>query len=192
LENGDRSRIKNSHGLPICYAVTNLFRIHKKMGIIIMTLDSLAALKPYLSFFHPITMWILLALALYTLYLGVQVRRTRLAEGEPKKELIKGRFAIRHHQIGSIFLALIVMGAIGGIIVSGKIGIGPHLFAGLAIVGLVSISAALVPFMQKHTWVRSVHVSLNLVVLGLFGWQALTGVQIVQKIVSQMTANSAG
>jgi hypothetical protein len=99
-------------------------------------------------------MWILLALALYTLYLGVQVRRTRLAEGEPKKELIKGRFAIRHHQIGSIFLALIVMGAIGGITVtyinSGKIVIGPHLFAGLAIVGLVATSAALVPFMQKH------------------------------------------
>lgn len=161
-----------------------------------MNVENLAALKPYLSFFHPITMWILLALALYTLYLGVQARRTRLAEGEPKKELIKGRFATRHHQIGSIFLALIVMGAIGGITVtyinSGKIAIGPHLFVGLAIVGLVSTSAALVPFMQKHPWVRSVHVSLNLVLLGLFGWQAITGVQIVQKIVSQMTANSAG
>jgi hypothetical protein len=161
-----------------------------------MNLESLAALKPYLSFFHPVIMWILLALALYTLYLGVQVRRTRLAEGESKKELIKGRFAIRHHQIGSIFLALIVMGAIGGITVtyinSGKIVIGPHLFVGLAIVGLISTSAALVPFMQKHTWVRSVHVSLNLVVLGLFGWQAITGVQIVQKLVSQMMNNSAG
>ncbi len=161
-----------------------------------MNLESLAALKPYLSFFHPITMWILLALALYTLYLGVQVRRTRLAEGESKKELIKGRFAIRHHQIGSIFLALIVMGAVGGITVtylnSGKIVISPHLFAGLAIVSLVSTSAALVPFMQKKTWVRSIHVSLNLGVLGLFGWQAITGVQIVQKIVGQMMTNSAG
>lgn len=161
-----------------------------------MNLDSLAALKPYLSFFHPVTMWILLALALYTLYLGVQVRRTRLAEGEPKKELIKGRFAIRHHQIGSILLALMVIGAIGGITVTyinnGKILIGPHLFAGLAIVGLISTSAALVPFMQKHTWVRSIHVSLNLVLLGLFGWQAVTGVQIVQKIVTNMATNSAG
>ena len=55
-----------------------------------MNLDSLAALKPYLSFFHPITMWILLALAIYTLYLGVQVRRTRLAEGEPKKRADQG------------------------------------------------------------------------------------------------------
>ena len=89
-----------------------------------------------------------------------------------------------------------VMGAIGGITVtylnSGKIVIGPHLFAGLGIVGLISTSAALVPFMQKHTWVRSIHVSLNLAVLGLFGWQAITGVQIVQKIVSQMNATAAG
>ena len=35
-----------------------------------MSLDSLAALKPYLSFFHPITMWILILLvvALYAMY----------------------------------------------------------------------------------------------------------------------------
>lgn len=161
-----------------------------------MDLTSLAALKPYLSFFHPIIMWILLALTLYTLYLGVQVRRTRLAEGEPKKELIKGRFAVRHHQIGSILLALIVIGAIGGItvtyITSGKIVIGPHLFAGLGVVGLIATSAALVPFMKQYDWVRSVHVSLNLILLGLFGWQAVTGVQIVQKIVSQMSTNGAG
>ena len=155
-----------------------------------MSFDSLTALKPYISFFHPITMWILLVVALYAMYLGVQVRRTRLAEGESKKELVKGRFAIRHHQIGSILLALMVIGAIGGIMVTyinnGKIVIGPHLFAGLGIVGLISTSAALVPFMQKHNWVRNVHVSLNLILLGLFGWQAVTGVQIVQKIVSQM------
>jgi len=160
-----------------------------------MSFDSLIALKPYISFFHPITMWILLVVALYAMYLGVQVRRTRMAEGESKKELVKGRFAIRHHQIGSILLALMVMGAIGGIMVTyinnGKIVIGPHLFAGLGIVGLISTSAALVPFMQKHNWVRSIHVSLNLILLGLFGWQAVTGVQIVQKIVSQMMTNGA-
>ena len=74
---------------------------------------------------------------------------------------------------------------------SGKIVIGSRLFAGLGMVGLVSTSAALVPFVQKHDWVRSIHVSLNLILLGLFGWQAVTGVQIVQKIVSQMT-NGAG
>ncbi|MEA5573690.1 DUF4079 domain-containing protein [Calothrix sp. UHCC 0171] len=160
-----------------------------------MSSETLAALKPYLSFFHPITMWILLVVALYAMYLGVQVRRTRLADGDIKKELVKGRFAIRHHQIGSILLALMVIGAIGGIMVTyfnnGKIVIGPHLFAGLGMVGLISTSAALVPFMQKHDWVRSIHISLNLILLGLFGWQAVTGVQIVQKIVTQMMKNGA-
>ncbi|QMS92087.1 DUF4079 domain-containing protein [Nostoc edaphicum CCNP1411] len=160
-----------------------------------MSSEILAVLKPYLSFFHPVTMWILLVVALYAMYLGVQVRRTRLADGDIKKELVKSRFAIRHHQIGSILLALMVMGAIGGITMtylnSGKIVIGPHLFAGLGMVGLISNSAALVPFMQKHDWVRSIHISLNLILLGLFGWQAVTGVQIVQKIVSQMMKNGA-
>lgn len=133
--------------------------------------------------------------ALYAMYLGVQVWRARLADGELKKELVKDRFAIRYHQIGSILLALMVMGAIGGMIVTylnhGKIVIGPHLFAGLGMVGLVSTFAALVPFMQKHDWVRSLHVSLNLILLGLFDWQAITGVQIVQKIMRQMTQTPA-
>ncbi len=160
-----------------------------------MSLQGLADLKPYLSFFHPIAMWILLVVALYAMYLGVQVRRTRLADGNLKKELIKGRFAIRHHQIGSILLALLVMGAIGGITVTylnnGKVVISPHLFAGLGIVGLISTSAAMVPFMQKYDWVRNIHVALNLILLGLFGWQAVTGVQIVQTIVNQMITNRA-
>jgi hypothetical protein len=160
-----------------------------------MNLENLAALKPYFSFFHPVTMWILLVVALYAMYLGVQVRRTRLADGDLKKELVKGRFAIRHHQIGSILLALMVMGAIGGITVTylnnGKIAIGPHLFAGLGMVGLIATSAALVPFMQKHDWVRNIHVSLNLILLGLFGWQAVTGVQIVQKMLSKMMTDGA-
>ncbi|MDF0554392.1 DUF4079 domain-containing protein [Kamptonema sp. UHCC 0994] len=161
-----------------------------------MNLENLAALKPYLSFFHPITMWLLLVVALYAMYLGVQVRRTRLADGDIKKEMVKGRFAIRHHQIGSILLALMVIGAIGGMTVtylnSGKIAIGPHLFAGLGMVGLISTSAALVPFMQKHDWVRNLHISLNIILLGLFGWQAVTGVQIVQKILSSMNGPAAG
>ena len=89
-----------------------------------------------------------------------------------------------------------VLGAIGGIVVTyitnGKIFINAHLFAGLGMVGVVAISSALVPFMQKHDWIRNVHVSLNIVLMGLFGWQALTGVQIVQKILASMNAPTAG
>jgi len=46
--------------------------------------------------------------------------------------------------------------------------------------------------MPKHDWVRNVHISLNLIVMGLFGWQALTGIQIVQKILSQMNTSATG
>jgi hypothetical protein len=70
-----------------------------------MNSETLSALKPYLSFFHPVMMWILLGVAIYAMYLGVQSRRTRLADGDVKKEMIKGKFTIRHHQIGSIVLA---------------------------------------------------------------------------------------
>lgn len=94
-----------------------------------MSFDTFEALKPYLGFFRPMLMWVLLVVALYAVYLGVQVRKTRLAEGDRKKELVKGRFAIRHHQMGSVLLGLMVMGAIGGIVVTyinnGKIMIGP-------------------------------------------------------------------
>jgi len=70
-----------------------------------------AEIKFWLNFIHPILMWILLGVSIYV-YLGVQVRRTRTAEGELKKELIKGRYNVRHYQIGSVILALMVIGAL--------------------------------------------------------------------------------
>jgi hypothetical protein len=56
------------------------------------------ALKPLVDFAHPLTMWALLALTLYTTYLGFKIRSTRSAEGDAKKELIKQKFNQRHHQ----------------------------------------------------------------------------------------------
>lgn len=147
------------------------------------------SLKAILPFFHPVLMWVALALAIYALYLGVQVQRTRVAEGELKKELIKGRFAVKHYQIGSLLLTLWVLGALAAMgvtyILEGKLILGPHLLSGLGVVGLVAVSASLSPLMQKgQNWARYVHISLNMVILGLLGVQAVTGVQIVQKLLS--------
>ena len=65
----------------------------------------------------------------------------------------------------------------------GKLFVGPHLLVGLSMTGLIATSAALVPFMQKgNETARLTHISLNVVLVGLFGWQALTGMQIVQRI----------
>jgi len=147
-------------------------------------------IKFYLQFFHPLMMWILLGLSTYAMYLGMQTRRVRYAEGEEKKALIKGQFAVRHYQLGSLILALMVLGTLAGMAVTylnnGKLFFGPHLLAGLGMTGLIAIAAALSPLMQKGlNWARYTHIALNIVILGLFGWQAVTGMQIVQKILEK-------
>lgn len=157
-----------------------------------MTFEIPESIKVWSQFTHPILMWVLLATTLYALYLGVQIRRTRSAEGEVKKELLKGRFNIRHHQVGSILLALMVLGTIGGMAITyinnGKLFVGPHLLAGLGMTGLIATSASLTPYMQKgHEWARASHIALNIVLVGLFAWQAVTGMQIVQRIVERIT-----
>lgn len=149
------------------------------------------SIKTYLNFIHPAIMWVLLALTIYAMYLGIQIRRTRSAEGEQKKELIKGKFNVKHYQVGSILLALMVLGSIGGMSVTyinnQKLFVGPHLLVGLGMTGMVAVSASLSPLMQKGVdWARYTHITLNTVLLGLFLWQALTGVEILQKIISNM------
>ena len=149
------------------------------------------SIKPWLNFVHPILMWLLLALTLYALYSGIQVRRTRSAEGDTKKELVKGKFRVKHYQMGSILLATMVFGTIGGMAVTyinnGKLFVGPHLLAGLAMTGLIATSAALAPLMQNgKDWARYTHIALNVTLVGLFGWQAVTGMGIVQKILENM------
>jgi hypothetical protein len=156
-----------------------------------MSLAIPESVKVWSQFFHPLVMWGLLALSFYALYLGIQIRRVRSAEGEAKKELIKGKFNVKHYQVGSLLLAFMVLGSIGGMAVTylnnGKLFIGSHLLAGLGMTGLIATSAALSPFMQKGIeWARYSHIFLNVVLLGLFGWQAITGVEILQRIISKL------
>lgn len=148
-------------------------------------------IKPWLNFFHPLMMWVLFGLTIYALYLGIKVKRTRTADPETRKELVKGKFNIKHHQVGALLLALMVLGTIGGMAVTyinnGKLFVGPHLIVGLGMTGLIATSASLTPLMQKgNDWARKAHVALNISLVGLFGWQAVTGMQIVQKIVDKL------
>lgn len=151
--------------------------------------DSIEALKYWSQFGHPILMWVLFAITLYAMYLGVQIRRTRNAEGDEKKALIKGQFNQKHHKMGALLLALMVLGNMGGMAVTyinnQKLFFGPHLLAGLGMTGMIALSASLTPFMQKgEDWARQGHIFLNVAIVALFGWQALTGMEIVQKILS--------
>lgn len=156
-----------------------------------MNFEIPAEIKPWLNFIHPILMWVLLGVSVYALYLGVQVRRTRHAEGEVKKELIKGKYNVKHYQIGSVLLGLMVIGALAAMAVTyinnGKLFFGPHLLIGLAMTGMIAVSASLSPFMQKgQDWARYTHIVLNATLLALFSWQAVSGVQIIQNIISKM------
>ena len=150
-----------------------------------------AEVKFWLNFVHPILMWVLLGISIYALYLGVQWRRARTAEGDLKKQLLQGRYNVKHYQIGSLILALMVIGALAAMgvtyINNGKLFVGPHLIAGLSMTAMVAISASLSPFMQKgQDWARYTHIVLNAALLALFSWQAVSGVQIVQNILSKM------
>jgi hypothetical protein len=147
--------------------------------------------KVWSQFGHPILMWVLLGLSIYALYLGIQIRRTRTADKEVRKELIGKNYNLKHHKIGSILLAFMVLGTIGAMAVTyinnGKLFLGPHLLVGLGMTGLIAISAALVPYMQKgNDFARYTHIVLNVTLLGLFGWQAVSGMNIVQRIISKM------
>jgi hypothetical protein len=150
------------------------------------------AVKTWSQFGHPLIMWVLLGLTVYALYLGWQIRRIRTVEDkEVRKELVKKDFRTKHYQIGSILLALMVLGTIGGMgvtyINNGKLFVGPHLLVGLGMTGLIATSVALVPYMQKgNELARISHISLNIILLGLFVWQAVTGMDIVQRIISKM------
>lgn len=149
-------------------------------------------IKTWSQFGHPILMWILLGVSVYALYSGIQIIRIRTAEAEVRKELIKKKFNDKHHQVGSILLGMMVLGTIGGMAVTyinnGKLFFGPHLLVGLGMTGMIAVSASLVPFMQKgNSFARYTHIALNVSLLGLFGWQAVSGMQIVQKIISKLS-----
>lgn len=149
------------------------------------------AVKTWSQFFHPAIMWVLLGVAIYALYLGIQVRKTRTSEDTELKKQRKPK-RDRHYTVGSILIALLVLGNLGGMgityINNGKLFVGPHLLVGLSMLAVIATSVALVPFMEKeNNLARNAHITLNIVLLGLFSWQAITGTQILLKIIGSLT-----
>ncbi len=149
-------------------------------------------IKTWSQFGHPLLMWVVFGLSIYALYLGIKSKKTRTTEDkEKRKELIKGQFSARHHQVGAILLALMVLGNFGGMAVTyinnGKLFVGPHLLVGIGMTILIVLSASLVPLMQKDNWIaRKTHVVLNIVLVHFFAWQIFSGMEIVQKLISKL------
>jgi hypothetical protein len=119
--------------------------------------------------------------------LGIKAKKTRTADAETRKQLIKGHFAKRHFQIGGALLALMVLGTFGGMAVTylnnGKLFVGPHLLVGIGMTCLVALAVALIPMIQQgNLLARKAHVGLNMLMMTLFLWQAVSGMQILNKI----------
>ena len=84
-------------------------------------------------------------------------------------------------------LVVMVFGTLGGMAVTylnnGKLFVGPHLLVGLAMTGMIAVAASLSPLMQRGNVIaRKAHVGLNMGTLTLFLWQAVSGMEIVNKI----------
>ena len=140
-----------------------------------------------LNFLHPLLMWALLALSGYGMWLGIKAKKTRTADAETRKSLIKGNYARRHFQVGGLMLALMVLGTFGGMAVpylnNGKLFVGPHLLVGIGMTCLLALAVALIPMIQQGNLIaRKAHVGLNMGLMTLFLWQAVSGMQIVAKI----------
>ncbi|QNI52945.1 putative conserved membrane protein [Synechococcus sp. BIOS-E4-1] len=140
-----------------------------------------------LNFLHPLMMWLLLAAGGYAMYLGIKAKKVRTGTCEQRKALIPGKFAQRHYLWGSALMAVMVFGTLGGMAVTylnnGKLFVGPHLLVGLLMTGMIAAASSLSPLMQRgNLLARKAHVGLNMGMLTLFLWQAISGMQIMNRI----------
>ena len=153
--------------------------------------DSLPeVMKYWLYSIHPAWMWVVFVLTIYALYLGLQSRRTREATGEVKKTLVKQKFSQRHYRVGALLLALMTTGSIGVLGIeylnSGKLYIVSHTIAGLVMTVLMANAAALAPFMQRgKNWAHQIHMTLAFSITALFGWQLITGFEVIFEIIGE-------
>ena len=66
---------------------------------------------------------------------------------------------------------------------AGKLFPGPHLYAGAGLVVCWALASSMVPAMQKgNDTARGVHIGANLLGIGLFGWQVVSGFPILLKV----------
>lgn len=91
-----------------------------------------------------------------------------------------------HYTIGCILVGLVLLlltiGIVGTLGHYGTLGHSPHLSAGLAVVGLVLLSAGSALQIGFHNpWARPVHIATNMILLVGFVWVSLTGWDVVQK-----------
>ena len=91
-----------------------------------------------------------------------------------------------HYMMGGSMVLLVLLllgiGIVGTLGHFGSLGHSSHLQAGLAVVGLVLLSAGSATQISiEKPWMRSLHVGTNIILFVGFAWVSLTGWGVVQK-----------
>jgi len=82
----------------------------------------------------------------------------------------------------SLVFLLLLIGIIGTLGHFGSLGHSSHLFAGLIVVALVSLSAgSALQISSRRPWARRIHIGANIALFVGFSWVSLTGWSVVQK-----------
>jgi len=148
-------------------------------------------LRSLITFLHPLLMLSALAGTIYTLYLGIQVRRTRNVDAASKKQMLKAKYNQRHFQLSSTLLPAWVFGSVMGMaatyVLYNQLFFSPHLVGGLSFICTASLAAALVPFMrQGNSWARIAHVVLAILLIALSILQLITGLMITRDMTKEI------
>ena len=69
---------------------------------------------------------------------------------------------------------------------AGKLFPGPHGYVGCALAVFWGLAVATIPAMQKGSdTARTIHIGANLTGLGFFGWQVVSGIPILLKVIEK-------
>ena len=107
-----------------------------------------------------------------------------------RKKLQNAKLKDKHEMSGSILLgvgvSVAILGAFNTYMRAGKLFPGPHLYAGMACTILWAVAASLSPSMAKgNNTARSAHIALNSINVVLFGWQVVSGIPILLKVIEK-------
>lgn len=105
-------------------------------------------------------------------------RQTR----QPRPDWLRPFHFLMGAILSGLVLLLLIIGIVGTLGHFGSLGHSNHLYAGLAVVDLVFLSAwSAVQISPQRPWARSLHLGVNAILLLGFIWVSLTGWDVVQK-----------
>ena len=157
-----------------------------------MMRNDLPNLTKYLvAAIHPVIMILVIVGTFYAAYYGIQIRRSRNAEKEKRKEMLKAKYNQKHFQIASTLLAAWVVGSIVGMAATyylyKQLFVSPHLIGGFGIITIAAVAGSLAPWLQRgKKWARTTHIILAVLLIGFSISQIVTGFDIVLTMLNEI------